>query len=564
MQIMKNTKNVDLYLIILLLAWWILNIVQATFTGLANDEAYYWVFARELAWGYFDHPPMTALLVKAGDFIGGELGIRLFFTILQPIYLYILWRLLRPENPTRKDALLFAIICFAIPILQLYGFIAVPDAPLMMFTALFLWAYNRFCKSDSWSDMALLSISMALLAYSKYQGALVVIFTILSNIKILLRPKFYLSGLLTVALYLPHFMWQYDHDWASFHYHLAGRNGYFRWNYISEFWMNLLLIFNPLYVPLYIKGWNKGRYADAPVQRALYTITAGFVTFFTLSSLRGYVQPQWVIPITFGLIMIIFGWAHDKDRVSRYVMKVGYWLAGLMLAVRLVMIFNPFNIKFEVFNNEASYEAIAEVANGRTVIFSGNYSVAAKYKYYTGNEAYCQPNINYRTSHWMYLDADKRAAGSEIIVEVNENAPNKEGVIELANGKKFAWVTVTDFRPVREVEIEVLNEIPEAVTHGKTIRFQTEIKNPYDYDITISKNGTPLKIVWGRNKEIFKEYTIDVATFSIPAGSSVSKEFEFVVPNDLDKPEYRMGLIIKNKPLESWFNSDEFKIEIVR
>ena len=43
--------------------WWIANLVQAGFTELANDEAYYHMFAENLSWGYFDHPPMTALLV---------------------------------------------------------------------------------------------------------------------------------------------------------------------------------------------------------------------------------------------------------------------------------------------------------------------------------------------------------------------------------------------------------------------------------------------------------------------------------------------------------------------
>ena len=65
--------------------WWIANLVQAGFTELANDEAYYHMFAERLAWGYFDHPPVTALLVWGGErLFGGELGVRFFFTVLQP------------------------------------------------------------------------------------------------------------------------------------------------------------------------------------------------------------------------------------------------------------------------------------------------------------------------------------------------------------------------------------------------------------------------------------------------------------------------------------------------
>ena len=53
--------------------------------GLAEDEAYYWVWSQKLGWGYFDHPPMIAYWIAAGDWILGksELGLR-FFPILLP------------------------------------------------------------------------------------------------------------------------------------------------------------------------------------------------------------------------------------------------------------------------------------------------------------------------------------------------------------------------------------------------------------------------------------------------------------------------------------------------
>ena len=71
--------------------WWVCNVAQAGLAQLANDEAYYHLFAERLAWGYFDHPPVTALLVWLGErLFGGELGVRFFFTVLQPLYLWIL------------------------------------------------------------------------------------------------------------------------------------------------------------------------------------------------------------------------------------------------------------------------------------------------------------------------------------------------------------------------------------------------------------------------------------------------------------------------------------------
>src|SRR2546426_835356 len=37
----------------------------ASFRPLLPDEAYYWVWTRHLAAGYFDHPPMVAYLIWA-------------------------------------------------------------------------------------------------------------------------------------------------------------------------------------------------------------------------------------------------------------------------------------------------------------------------------------------------------------------------------------------------------------------------------------------------------------------------------------------------------------------
>ena len=169
----------DTLVALLLAAWWVLNLLQAAFTGLANDEAYYWYYSRHLDWGYFDHPPMVALLIWLSSWAPGLLEIRFFSTLLQPLYLLLFWHAIRPAAATRRDAVLYVLLCFSQPLLQLYGFLAVPDAPLMFSTALFLWSYRRFHRSASLGNAALMGLSVALLGYSKYHGALVVALVLL-------------------------------------------------------------------------------------------------------------------------------------------------------------------------------------------------------------------------------------------------------------------------------------------------------------------------------------------------------------------------------------------------
>src|SRR3954466_5469303 len=62
----------------------VLRLVAAAFTPLTFDEAYYWMWSKSLAGGYYDHPPMVAFVIRAGTLIAGDtaLGVRLVSILL--------------------------------------------------------------------------------------------------------------------------------------------------------------------------------------------------------------------------------------------------------------------------------------------------------------------------------------------------------------------------------------------------------------------------------------------------------------------------------------------------
>ena len=543
--------------------WWIANLVQAGFTELANDEAYYHMFAERLAWGYFDHPPVTALLVWAGErLFGGELGVRFFFTVLQPLYLWILWRLIRPADAGRRDAALFVVVSAATLMLQLYGFIAVPDGPLMFTTALFLLTFKWFSENRrrAWLWMG---IAMALMAYSKYHGALVVLFALAANPRQLLRPALYSSGAVALLLLVPHLVWQYEHDWASFAYHLSGRNSVFRPGYVVEFLANVLVVFNPFFVPLYVQAWRKVK-PQTPVGRALKLLPVAFIVFFMLSSLRGYVQPQWVIVSCFGLVCVLFAYARRHPRTRRYVMRAGGVTVGLIVLVRLVMIFNPLGIRFEVFNNPESYAAIAAEADGRPVVFRYGYAVAAKYAFYTGGEAYCQPNIRYRTHQWQFRDDDSQFIGREVLVECPDgtvsDSTRQVRTLTMANGRSFTWFVDPAFHPVRLVDI-AFTGLPGRVAAGETLRLELRIRNPYPYAIRVGAGDTQLVMLWKHGRFRVDEFPTG-ETFTIPADSELARGVTFTVLPQLAGETFDVGFALRREGYTNWFNGKSVPTEV--
>mgnify|MGYP000975111711 FL=1 len=543
--------------------WWVCNLFQAGLTELANDEAYYHMFAERPAWGYFDHPPVTALLVWAGErLFGGELGVRFFFTVLQPLYLWILWRLIRPADAGRRDAALFVVVSAATLMLQLYGFIAVPDGPLMFTTALFLLTFKWFSENRrrAWLWMG---IAMALMAYSKYHGALVVLFALAANPRQLLRPALYSSGAVALLLLVPPLVWQYEHDWASFAYHLSGRNSVFRPGYVVEFLANVLVVFNPFFVPLYVQAWRKVK-PQTPVGRALKLLPVAFIVFFMLSSLRGYVQPQWVIVSCFGLVCVLFAYARRHPRTRRYVMRAGGVTVGLIVLVRLVMIFNPLGIRFEVFNNPESYAAIAAEADGRPVVFRYGYAVAAKYAFYTGGEAYCQPNIRYRTHQWQFRDDDSQFIGREVLVECPDgtvsDSTRQVRTLTMANGRSFTWFVDPAFHPVRLVDI-AFTGLPGRVAAGETLRLELRIRNPYPYAIRVGADDTQLVMLWKHGRFRVDEFPTG-ETFTIPADSELTRGVTFTVLPQLAGETFDVGFALRREGYTNWFNGKSVPTEV--
>lgn len=545
-----HTLSANGLVALLLGCWWMLNVLTCCWLDLANDEAYYWAWTtaasengNPLAWGYFDHPPMVALLIWLSSWLPGTLGVRFFSLLLQPLYLYLFWTLIRPPQPSRKDAWIYSLVSFSIPMLQLYGLLTLPDAPLLCFTIVFLWALKQFDAQRTLLNATLLAVAMALLVYSKYHGVLVILLALAACIRKGNSPfrcwQLYYAGVLAVILFLPHLWWQYRHDFATFQYHLVERSGDggFDWENIGGFLVTIILVYNPIW---WFFAPNKPLQQQDLTRRILLFILAGFIAFFFLSSLKDNTQAQWTLPILITLIVWGFDAARESERKYHIVRTCAIVSGILLMVARILMVSNPWEWKLETWQQQDSFDQIAALADGRPVLYSNDYTGAAEYCYYGKEhqaESFAFPIFYGRESQWSYSLAEEKLVGRDVVVQVEEN--RYADTLLLDNGEAFEYVTINNYHPTRKVRAEIV----QTILHGNQAEIEMIVTNPYDYDLYSTEENPMIATLYWRECQRVQPEIKTPLTDTLHAHSSKHLHMVFELGNRRPK-DFPCGICI--------------------
>ena len=396
-------------------SWLLLSLLQAHFTELQDDEAYYWVYSKFLAWGYFDHPPMIALLIKAGTILfTGESGVRIFTVILGTLTLIITEKLIE-----KRSHFLFYAICLSAPVLQIAGFMAVPDIPLIFFTSLFFLFYSYFIKNPSLSRSILLGIAIACLMYSKYHGVLVVFFTLLSNIRLFKHYGIYIAGITALLFFSPHLLWQYGHNWISFKYHLFERNTeQYDISVTIEYILGQLLLVGPIAGFIFLVSAFTYKSKNS-LEKALQYTAVGFFTFFLFSTLKGRVEANWTLPVMVPLLVLTHNFLQEHVKWRSRLYKLLPFTFLLVLAFRLFMIVDilPVNAFIERFHAWKNWpEQLKAKTHNLPVAFKSSYQRASQYWFHTGQPAYSLNDYHERMNNYNFWPVEDSLLGKTLYV----------------------------------------------------------------------------------------------------------------------------------------------------
>jgi dolichol-phosphate mannosyltransferase len=207
-----------------------LRLVYLGAVELLPEEAYYWNYSRHLDFGYLDHPPMVAWLIRMGTTVFGQsqFGVRvgaLCCGILTSIFTYRLTRNLFGE----ASALAAMVLAQTLPFFFLSGFLMTPDAPLAAAWAATLYFLERALiggRPKAWWGVG---FSLGIGLVSKYTIGLLVPVALAFMIcdrkshRWWRRWEPYAAALLALAIFSPVIFWNAKHGWASFEFQTVRR-----------------------------------------------------------------------------------------------------------------------------------------------------------------------------------------------------------------------------------------------------------------------------------------------------------------------------------------------------
>jgi dolichol-phosphate mannosyltransferase len=324
----------------------VLRLVYAGSVELLPEETYYWNYSRHLDFGYLDHPPMVAWLIRVATAVFGqtEFGVRggaLLCGAITSIFVYKLTRNLFGA----ATALAALLLVQALPFFFLSGLLMTPDAPLAAAWAASLYFLERALIGNRSRAWWFAGVSLGVGMISKYSiallGPVAVAFMAWDpqSQRWWTRKEPYLGALLALAIFSPVLIWNAQHEWASFAFQTSRRLAETPQFALHKLIGSIIVLITPtgllaVIAALMIRPGEET--ANAGRRRRLFKL-AVFVplSVIALFSLRHEVKLDWTgAPWTAALPAMAFVMANNDLRGSRF----ATWIRNAWMPTIVVML----------------------------------------------------------------------------------------------------------------------------------------------------------------------------------------------------------------------------------
>lgn len=319
---------------------------------LSEDEAYQWVWSKNLALSYYSKPPLIAVTQFLGTSLWGDtaFGVRFFSPLIGATLGFLLLRFFAREVSARAGFSLVLIVATT-PLLAVGATLLTVDPLAVLFwTASMLSGWRAVQENSALSSWLWTGLWLGLGFLSKYTSPLAWLCWAVFFIawpparRQLRRPGPYLALFINLLCTLPVLIWNWQHDWITVK-HVASHGGIGKAaaplaRHISRFLEFLgteFALLNPVYFVAMIIAlvalWRMPR-RDG---RLVYFCSMGAPVFllYVLLALKSRVQPNWIAPAVLPMFCVMVMYWDTRMRAGAHFVKL--WLAaGLVLGTLAV------------------------------------------------------------------------------------------------------------------------------------------------------------------------------------------------------------------------------------
>ena len=350
----KHSSNYTKATTILVAFFILIHLILNTAVGLGVDEAHYGLFALNLDWSYFDHPPMVGWLLALGIPFGlGDITLRVIPTVIMGLNSFLLIQLSRQLFPNDPRTVFYSLCLFHLGLItQLLGWGMVPDVPLMTWNLLIVLVAFKLYEKFSWRHWITFGVLVGLSGLTKYT-AIVIPIALLTWLIIekrllnwLMQPGLWVAIVIAGILILPVIYWNATNNWVSLDYQFNhGTDG--TWELENLF--KMLIVQFATYSPvLFILGiaylisriTQTGNFKS----RLVLSMALTHLALVAWSSGNGEILPHWaalgwlfMTPLAASIIPSLW-----KSRVGKTTIFItGSLSIILVLALYILLAFKP-------------------------------------------------------------------------------------------------------------------------------------------------------------------------------------------------------------------------------
>jgi len=526
-----------------------INLIQSYFTPIIKDEAYYWRWSQDLDWGFFDHPPLVAFIIKLSSFFFADaLGIRFITVLLNALMIKILWELIPVKNKTHKNsAFIFFMILMAMPFVNLYGFITTPDAPLLFFSALYLLALKRFEAKSQLFNILFLSLAAALLIYTKYFGGIVILLSFIFNPKLFLKKSTYLVGILAFIILIPYLYWLYNNDFISLNYHLFQRKsiGYLQPKFVYGYLLGTIGILNPALILLLFWQLVKKKVAVSKENSFMIRMFVGYLAFFFLYSFRSWIEAHWIAFAVIPMTLLLYDLCILNMKLFNQVKYIGIISIVLIFGLRIAITLNlPLKTEFHI-QKKDYFTSIDKFAEDRVVIFINSYQNASKYSYYTKKDAYSINDIYYRPNQYSLWNFEGKIKDKKVLF-IGAGSSAFTDSIKLETGDYVKYKKSEVFFLLGNLKATFVKPF-NTIYNNQFKTLELSVYNPYNYDLVLDKEYSAYQMALLLEKDnqqivvpLIAEYTQKLYAKS---SNPIKLNYQLAAIKDGD---YKFSVVIKD------------------